>query len=200
MPRWFAWTIGAVVLCLGLGAAGWLWLERFAAVPLTADSPVPIGGPFHLVNQDGMPVTEADLKGRWALIYFGYTWCPDVCPLGLATIAAALDALPPAVAEKIQPVLITVDPERDTPEVLKEYVSAFHPRLMGLTGTPDEIQAAAREWRVYMRKGEPRPDGNYLVDHSTFTYLMGPDGRYATHFGHDTEPEAMAAKLAELVG
>lgn len=200
MPRWLAWTIGAVMLTVGLGAAGWLWLERFAAVPVAADGQVPIGGPFRLVDQDGNPVTEADLKGRWTLIYFGYTWCPDACPLGLDTMAGALDALPPGTAEKIQPILITVDPARDTPAVLKEYVSAFHPRLIGLTGTPDEVQAAVREWRVYVRKGEPRPDGNYLVDHSTFTYLMGPDGRYVTHFGHDTTPAAMAARLQELVG
>ncbi len=200
MPRWLAWTIGALMLTVGLAVAGWLWLERFAAEPVTADSPVPIGGPFRLVDQDGKPVTDSDLKGKWALIYFGYTWCPDACPLGLDTIAGALDALPPATAERIQPVLITVDPERDTPEVLKEYVSAFHPRLMGLTGTPEEIQAAVREWRVYVRKGEPRPDGNYLVDHSTFTYLMRPDGGYATHFSHDTTSEAMAARLQELVG
>jgi cytochrome oxidase Cu insertion factor (SCO1/SenC/PrrC family) len=134
------------------------------------------------------------------LVYFGYTWCPDACPLGLTTVAQALDELPPATADKIQPVLITVDPERDTPAVLKEYVSAFHPRLIGLTGTASEVQAATKEWRVYARKGEPRPDGGYLVDHSTFTYLMAPDGTYATHFGHDATPEAMAARLREIVG
>lgn len=185
----------AVIVLAGLL---WLWLDPLAKAPGTGA--VPIGGPFALVDQDGRPVTEQDFRGRWMLVYFGYTWCPDACPLGLTTIAEALDALPPALAAQVVPVLITVDPERDTPAVLKGYVAAFHPRLVGLTGTPEAVAAAEKAWRVYARKADARPDGGYLVDHSTFTYLMAPDGSYATHFSHDVAAEEMARRIAALVG
>ena len=134
------------------------------------------------------------------LLYFGYTYCPDACRLGLTTMAEAMDLLPAATADKVVPVLITVDPERDTAAVLKDYVGAFSPRLVGLTGTPEEVQPVLKEWKVYARKAEPAADGSYLMDHSTFTYLMAPDGAYAAHFGHDTAPEAMAEKIESIVG
>jgi protein SCO1/2 len=114
-------------------------------------------------------------------------------------MSEALDRLPPELAQKIQPIFVSVDPERDTPEVLKDYVAAFHPRLIGLTGTVEEIEAVKKAWRVYARKSEQQRGADYLVDHSTFTYLMGPDGRYLAHFGHGTTPEQMAERLARLV-
>jgi protein SCO1/2 len=132
------------------------------------------------------------------LVYFGYTFCPDVCPLGLQTVAEAMDALPEAVREQVVPVFMTVDPARDTPEVMRSYVGAFHPKLVGLTGSEAEVAAALRAYRVYARKHEPK-DGAYLVDHSTFTYLMDRDGRYLAHFGHGATAEAMAKRIAELV-
>ncbi len=160
---------------------------------------VQLGGPLDLVHHSGRRFSEAELAGRFRLVYFGYTYCPDMCPLGLLTMAEALDRLPPEVAEKVQPIFVSVDPERDTPEVLAAYVGAFHPRLIGLTGTVEEIEAVKRAWRVYARKSEESRGADYLVDHSTFTYLMGPDGRYLAHFGHGTTPEQMAERIRTFV-
>lgn len=173
--------------------------DRQAARQAVADA-VQIGGPLDLLDQDGRRLSEASLAGRFRLVYFGYTYCPDVCPLGLNTMAEALDRLPPDIAQKVQPIFVTVDPERDTPALLKEYVAAFHPRLIGLTGTVEEVEKVKRAWRVFARKAEQgRAAGDYLVDHSTFTYLMGPDGRYLAHFSHGTAPEQMAERIRAIV-
>lgn len=160
---------------------------------------VQLGGPLDLVDQDGRPFSEAQLAGRYRLVYFGYTYCPDMCPLGLHTMAEALDRLPPELAQKVQPIFVSVDPERDTPAVLKDYVTSFHPRLVGLTGTVEQIEATKKAWRVYARKSEEKRGDDYLVDHSTFTYLMGPDGRYLAHFSHGTTPEQMAERIRALL-
>jgi cytochrome oxidase Cu insertion factor (SCO1/SenC/PrrC family) len=197
--RHLALAAAAAVLVVVLATLVWLWRATSGPEPVGGAGMVPIGGPFALVDQDGRRVTEADFRGRWMLVYFGYTWCPDACPLSLTTMVEALDLLAPEVAERITPVLITVDPERDTPEVLKDYVAAFDPRLVGLTGTAEEIAAATRAWRVFARKAEPQANGDYLVDHSTFTFLMAPDGSYAAHFTHAIAPEELARRLAELV-
>jgi protein SCO1/2 len=160
-----------------------------------------IGGPFTLVDQDGKPVTEAILDGHLNVIYFGYTYCPDVCPTTLQDITAALDMMGDD-AKEVQPILITVDPERDTPEVLKEYVGWFYPTMIGLTGTPEEIEAAKQAYKVYSAKAPQEDDEtgeNYLVDHSSIVYVMGPDGQFITHFAHGTTPEEMAKKLEELI-
>ena len=155
-----------------------------------------IGGPFSLVNQGGERVTEADFAGRYMLVYFGYTYCPDFCPMSLSTMTRALDLLEPEQAERVVPVFITVDPERDTVEHLSEYAALFGPRLVALTGTAAETDAAARAYRVYHNKVEADASAaDYLMDHSVFTYLMGPDGRYVTHFGHDATPEEVAERL-----
>jgi protein SCO1/2 len=197
MRRTMLAAMAGLVVFLPLLAGGlWYWLPSASRQAATA---VPIGGPFTLVDQDGRTVTERDFAGKWMLIYFGYTYCPDVCPLGLATIAEALDQLPQAQRDEIVPVLVTVDPERDTPEVLKEFVAAFGPGFKGLTGSPEQMQAALKTWRVYSRKAEAQPDGGYLVDHSTFTYLMSPDGAYASHFSHGVTPEEMAERLGQMV-
>ena len=128
------------------------------------------------------------------LLYFGFTWCPDVCPTELGTMAATLDAMGQA-GEAVVPVLITVDPERDTPAQLADYVSRFHPRLLGLTGTPEQVAEAARRYRVYYAKAR-RPDTtDYLMDHSSFIYLVGPDSRVRTLFRPETSPEAIAAAV-----
>jgi protein SCO1/2 len=142
-------------------------------------TPAAIGGPFTLRTADGSTVTDRDYRGRWLLIYFGYTYCPDVCPTTLADIAQALAALGP-LAARLQPLFITVDPARDTPEVIGSYARSFDPRVVGLTGTPAEIERVARAFKVYysvQRTGDG--PGDYLLDHSAFLYVMRPDGRFA---------------------
>ena len=158
-----------------------------------------LGGPFSLVNQAGQPVTERDYAGRWMLVYFGYSFCPDVCPTELGTMAAALDALGPA-AEWVTPVFVTVDPQRDTPAALADYVSRFHPRLQGLTGSPEQIAEVARRYRVYYARAQ-RPDmTDYLMDHSSFIYLVGPDARVRSLFRPEQRPEDIAAAVAAQMG
>ncbi len=155
-----------------------------------------IGGPFTLVDSSGDTVTDEDFLGRYTLIYFGYAFCPDVCPTSLSAMAAALDMLPPEQAEKVVPIFITVDPERDTPDVLGGYVEMFHPRMVGLTGSEAQVTEAAQAYRVYYAKVE-QEDGPYLMDHSSIVYFMGPDGKLRAHFSHNTDPDRMAEVMAE---
>lgn len=154
-----------------------------------------IGGPFTLVDGDGRTVTEQSFRGKWMLIYFGYTFCPDVCPTSLTVVAGALDKLEPAQADKVVPMLVTVDPTRDTPAVMKEYVSAFHPRMVGLTGSPEQVTATMKAFKVYAARGKGGDDTSYTVDHSSILYLMGPDGRFVAHFPHGTTADDLAAVL-----
>lgn len=138
-----------------------------------------IGAPFTLTDQDGKKVRWDDFKGQYRLVYFGYSYCPDVCPLDLQRIMqgfAKFEKDKPALAAKVQPVFISVDPERDTPAVLKTYVAAFHPRLIGLTGTPQEIAKVAKDFVVLYNKEETKGASGYLVSHSRTPYLFGPDG------------------------
>ena len=161
-----------------------------------------IGGPFSLIDDEGQTKTDKDFRGRYMLIYFGYTYCPDVCPTALQSMTQAMDQLPPESQAKITPIFITIDPERDTAKQLKAYVENFHPRLVGLTGTPEQIAQTARLYRVYFgrAKDEREESTEYLMDHSSIIFLMDPDGQYVTHFTHATTPEKMAEKLATVVG
>jgi cytochrome oxidase Cu insertion factor (SCO1/SenC/PrrC family) len=152
-----------------------------------------IGGPFTLIDQDGKTRRDSDFRGELMLVYFGYTYCPDVCPTELQTMVDALERLGDR-AKEVQPIFITVDPERDTPEHLKSYVAAFDPRLVGLTGTKEQIAEAARAYKVYY-KAAKQANGEYLVDHSSFVFLMDREGRYAAHFGPNTTAEQMAATI-----
>ena len=162
--------------------------------------PDPICSDFTLVDGTGKTVTDEDFRGQYMLVYFGYTFCPDVCPTSLSIVGDALDRLSADELAKLTPVFITVDPERDTAEVVGSYAVNFHEKLIGLTGTPEQIKAAAKGFRAYYAKtNADDPDGNYLMDHSSFTYLIGPDGRYITHFNHGTAPEKMAARLADIL-
>ena len=158
-----------------------------------------IGGPFTLVDGDGRTVTERDFMGKWMLIYFGYTFCPDVCPTSLSVVAGALDKLEPAQADKVVPVLITVDPARDTPAVMKDYAAAFHPRMVGLTGSPEQVAAVMKAYKVYAARAKSpageTDDQTYTVDHSSILYLVGPDGRFVAHFPHGTGADDLAAAL-----
>ena len=150
-----------------------------------------IGGPFQLVDHSGNAVTEESFGERYLLVYFGYAWCPDVCPTELLVIGQAVDALGD-LGDEVQPLFITVDPARDTVEALADYVPAFHPRLVGLTGSEEQVHEAAKAYRVYYRLNEPDEDGSYLVDHTSYIYFMHPDGDYVTHFVFGQGPEKMA--------
>src|SRR5689334_16298893 len=156
-----------------------------------------IGGPFQLVDQNGKTVTDADLKGKWSLVYFGYTHCPDACPTALNDIAIALDQLGPK-RDAVRPVFITVDPERDTPAALKDYVTAFDAPILALTGTPEEVAQAARAYRVYYAK-HPEAGGDYSMDHSSVIYVMDPQGRFTASFTHESTPEQISDRLKKLL-
>lgn len=158
-----------------------------------------IGGPFELVMHDGTTVTNETFNGELMLIYFGFTYCPDVCPTELQIMSAALDQLGND-AEEVRPILISIDPERDTVEAMAQYVSNFHPRMTGLTGTPEQIAGAAKAYRVYYeRVTDPSSNAAYTMDHSSIVYLMGKDGGFITHFGPGTRPEKMAETIREAI-
>ncbi len=173
------------------GDLGKLRLENLgAAIP----GGVTVGGPFALTDTKGATVTEATFRGRWMLVYFGYTYCPDVCPTELQTISVALDKLGPA-GKPIVPIFITIDPERDTQAALAEYVKLFDDRLVGLTGTKEQVAAAARSYRVYFAKTTPKDASAYLMDHSSFIYLLGPDGTLRTLFRQGVGAQELADSL-----
>ena len=159
-----------------------------------------IGGPFELVDQDGATRTDADFRGKYMLVYFGYTFCPDVCPTALQVMSQAMDRLDPALQAAIVPIFVTVDPERDTVAQMKSYVGNFHPRMVGLTGSLEQVTDAARRYRVYFAKAKSDSASDYLVDHSSIVFVMDPDGKYLTHFTHEATPEKMAEKLRMVVG
>lgn len=179
------WLVLGLAVALA-GAVGWM---RFAtpAPPTGNLAGATLGGPFSLINQNGQSVREADFAGRYRLIYFGYGFCPDVCPTDLALLGrglAAFEAAQPGAAAKVAPIFITIDPQRDTPAVLKPFVAAFHPRLVGLTGTQDQIAAVTRAYGVYAKRMETGDPENYLMDHSAMVYLFGPDGRPIAFLPH----------------
>jgi len=160
-----------------------------------------IGGPFELVDHKGQQKTDEDFRGTHMLIYFGYTFCPDVCPTALQVMTQALDKLPSATQKKITPIFITIDPARDTVKQLNAYVDNFHPRMVGLTGTAEQIAKVARAYRVYYGRAKDGEDTtDYLMDHSSIVFLIDPDGIYKTHFTHATPPEKMAEKLLKTAG
>ncbi|MCY4478638.1 MAG: SCO family protein [Rhodospirillales bacterium] len=180
MHRLFHVMIAAAA---AIGAALWIGLPAAQAAS--------IGGSFELIDHTGKTVTEESFDDRYLLVYFGYAYCPDVCPTELLIMGQAVDELG-ELGEEVQPLFVTVDPVRDTVEYLADYVPSFHPRLVGLTGSDEQIHAAARAYRVYYRLNEPDEDGNYLVDHTSYIYFMDPDGDYLTHFVFGQGPEKMA--------
>lgn len=188
-------TVLAASLCL-LGIAVAAYFATSATQQAAAPGAATIGGPFTLTAQDGRTVTDRSFRGEWTLVFFGFTHCPDICPTAVTDIAAALDQLG-LLAKKVQPLFITVDPERDTPSVLADYFNALDKRFLGLTGTPEQIAAVAKAYRAYYKK-TPQGD-DYTVDHTAIIYVMGPDGRFVAHFTPQTGPDRMAAKLRELL-
>ena len=157
-----------------------------------------VGGPFTLTAHTGERMTDEAFRGDYMLVVFGFTHCADVCPAELQVMTAALDALGPE-AERIQPLFITIDPERDTPARLAEYMGYFHPRLIGLTGTPEEIASVAKAYRVWYEKVDEEGSADYMMDHTSITYLMGPDGKFIQHFSFGTSAEDLAEALRAAV-
>jgi len=152
-----------------------------------------VGGPFHLVDQNGKPVTDKDMKGRPFLVFFGFTHCPDICPTTLFDMSQVMRALGPD-ADRVGALFITVDPQRDSPAVMKDYMSSFDPHLRGLTGDEASVEAAIKEYRVYAKK-VPLPDGDYTMDHTAVVYLMDKNGDFVAPFNLKRSPEAAAADL-----
>lgn len=159
----------------------------------TVTRPADVGGPFRLIDHNGRPVTDADFKGKPFLVFFGFTHCPDVCPTALFEMSETLRRLG-SDAEKTAGIFITVDPERDTPEKLKDYLSSFHPRIVGLTGTPAEIEAVTKAYRAYAKK-VPLEGGGYTMDHSAIVYLMDRQGRFVAPFNLKRPADEAAADL-----
>jgi len=185
-------AVAGVLVFAGFGIVSWLEGGKQDGAGI---GEVSIGGSFSLVDQNGRTVSDKDYRGKLQLVYFGFTSCPDICPTALQTVAIALDELG-AAASEVAPILITVDPERDTPAAMKEYVQAFHERLIGLTGTPEQIAAVAKAYRVYFQKVKLANSSlDYSVDHSGFLYLMNRDGKYLAHFRHNATPEEIAKRV-----
>jgi len=177
-------------------AGGLLWHESESVPGLgrtVTSGSVAVGGPYKLIDQDGHPRGSADFRGKYVLIYFGYSFCPDVCPATLGVIADALDKMGKD-ADRIMPVFITIDPARDTPSVLKHYMAAFGPRFVGLTGSEAQIAAVEKQYRVYAKKA-PLPGGKYGMDHSSVIYLMGPDGKLVSFYDELVSPEELVKDL-----
>ncbi len=154
---------------------------------------IAIGGPFKLIDQNGKPITDQDMKGRPYLVFFGYTHCPDICPTALFELSEVLRALGPD-ADKTRALFISIDPERDTPAAMKDYLSSFDPHLIGATGDANSIGAAEKAYRVYAKK-VPGEHGDYSMDHTALVYLMDKQGRFVAPFKLDRKPEAAAADL-----
>jgi protein SCO1/2 len=188
-------TMGLLMAVLLLGAGGFLWLSGSGA-----NSPMGIGGPFALQDGNGKPITDKDFRGKYMLVYFGYTFCPDVCPTTLNAVADAMDKLGP-VASRVQPLFITIDPARDTPAVVKQYAAAFGPKIVGLTGTAAEIAKVAKEYRVYYAEHRTGSGPNdYSMDHSSVLYLMDPNGGFLAPVRADLSGDEIAANLRKLMG
>jgi protein SCO1/2 len=190
--------VSALLLALSLSACG-------PAQPPVEDAPLygsTLTGVFDLVDKDGNAVRNTDFAGRYQLVYFGYAFCPDVCPFDVQRMMRGFDQFAeahPDLAGDVQPIFITIDPERDTPERVGQYAAAFSDRLLGLTGTPEQIETAAAAFFAHYQKLEARSDGNYLMDHSRAGYLVDREGRPMALIPVDETPEAVAAELAKWV-
>jgi protein SCO1/2 len=191
------------LISLGIGVTAWKLttgrLTETIAAPLAGAA---IGGPFRLIDQDGSLFSSDSLKGRYRLMYFGYTYCPDICPTDVQKMSqglSAFEARDPERSALVQPLMVTIDPERDTPVVMKQFVRAFHPRLIGLTGSPAQVKGVLSAFAIYARRAGPPAATDYLMDHSAIMYLMGSNGEPITFFARDATPDQIAADLAKYV-
>ncbi len=214
MQRKHVYAVAAVLLAALTAASAWeFYAAREAARKASERQSTTasarrdtIGGSFTLTDHTGRRVSDADFRGKFLLIFFGYTYCPDVCPTAMANVSLVMEELGSDAAE-VQPLFISVDPERDDPAELADFVGQFDPRIVGLTGTPEEIAEVARKFRVYYRKvtaeelGGEASDGadDYLMDHSAYVYLMGPDGGFIEVFSHTEDPAEVARAVREAI-
>jgi protein SCO1/2 len=205
MPR--RWLIGAAVaVLLAAAAAMLLWPKRISGEVRREDAArlmnelmsgrSPVGGAFALKDTSGAVRSLEEFRGRLVLLYFGYTYCPDVCPTDLAQIASMLRALGPQ-ADAVQPLFVTLDPERDTPAILREYVAAFHPRIVALRGGEEETRRIATSYKVFYEKVREQTGGTYFIDHAAFTFLLDRNGRYIAFFPPGTKADRMATMVRE---
>ena len=194
-PFWVVAVIAIAALLVGARLLQWGGGSVHAPHESEAQSQDSVGGPFTLVDADGKEVTDKDFLGKFVLIYFGYTFCPDICPTELGLVAKALDALTPEQRDKIVPLFITVDPERDTPAVMKTYTAAFHPKIVGLTGSVEQIDQAKAAYHVYAKKAPGSDEKSYSIDHSSVLYLIGPDGGFLRHFNMNATLDQVIEEL-----
>jgi cytochrome oxidase Cu insertion factor (SCO1/SenC/PrrC family) len=197
MPSRRTLFLAMAALAVAAALVGAALVQRLGHVPMGTGTAL-VGGPFTLINQDGQTVTDKDFSGKYMLIFFGYTYCPDVCPTELQVMTQALVTMGERAAS-IRPLFITIDPERDTPEVMKSYVENFGGNLIGLTGSAEQIAAVAKAYRVYYKRAGSADASDYLMDHSSIIYLMGPDGSFVTHFSYTTAANDLAAKLTDAL-
>ena len=204
-PRWRSLLRGLVIGLVVIVAMG-VWFHfrpsQYEPVQIARTSgEALIGGAFQLVNHHGTRVIDSDFRGRLMLVYFGYTFCPDVCPLDMARLSAALDILEGSGADMslLWALFITIDPGRDSPRILKKFMSAFHPRLMGLTGSHAQIATAAAAYKVYYAKAPGDEGADYLMNHSNNIYVMGPNGKYISFFSSLDSPDVIADELFRLL-
>ncbi len=192
------------ILAFGLALAG--CQSPASSTPSSAEAPplagAAIGGPFALTDAKGRTVTDRSFAGQWRIMYFGYSFCPDVCPTDAQAIGAGLRRFAerdPYRAARVVPIFVTIDPARDTPAVLGRFVAAFHPRMVGLTGSADAVARAEKAFAVYAKRGETTAGGGYMVDHSRQAYLMDPDNKPVALIPADEGPTAVADALARWV-
>jgi cytochrome oxidase Cu insertion factor (SCO1/SenC/PrrC family) len=189
---------GAVVIIAAFALAALALTQWPSKGPMGSGTAL-IGGPFTMLNQKGEAVTEKNFEGQYTLYFFGFTFCEDVCPTELQVVSAALKELGPD-AVKITPVFVSVDPERDTPKVMGEYVANFDPRFVGLTGSPEQLAVMAKAFHVYYKKVvDEKNTRNYEMDHPSILYLMGPDGKFAKHFPYTTDAKKLALELKSVL-
>ena len=172
---------------------------RKGAAVVTGQGAPKIGGEFSVLNHKGEPVTENILNDKYSLIFFGFTHCPDICPTSMLVLNDVYDKLSETQQSKLQVILASIDPERDTPAVMKDYVKTFNEKFIGLTGSVDQMKDMAKKYLVYHVKKEPDGNGNYSMDHSGFIYFMGPDGRYVKHFSHKDKAEDILKTVQSYV-
>ncbi len=185
--------VGALILIGAVGIFLASGQKEMETLPATASR---IGGPFALTDSSGQAVTEQTYRGKWLLVFFGFTFCPDVCPTALSEVAATLHDLGP-LADRVQPIFVSIDPERDSPARMAEYTQVFDPRIAGLTGTAEQVAVAARVYGAFYRKSGDGPD--YTMDHSAIIYVMNPEGRFVTSFNHQSGAEKMVKALRPLL-
>jgi protein SCO1/2 len=189
------------LIALAAVIGGFLWHQADVVAGLgqnTTSGLATVGGPFRLIDQYGTERSDADFRGRYLLVYFGYSECPDVCPTTLGVMADAFDKLG-GKRDRVVPIFITIDPERDTPKILKDYLKSFGPEFVGLTGSLAKIKAVAKDYRVYFAK-HALPGGGYSLDHSSVIYLMGPDGKFVTYYDDESiGPDALASDLKQRI-